>query len=115
MGMTPGVPELFDGMAVDYGRPNFVSLTPARRLVVDVCELANIMDESFFDCCRRVSAQARRHGAHSVARAVCWLTHPDTLSRHGYDAMHFRAEDVARRWLARQEAARLSDSQAGAA
>lgn len=102
--------DLFAGMEVDWGRPNFVSLTPARALVADVCALAFIMDESFYGRCRVVASDARRLGAHSIARAVCWIAHPDTLGRHGYDAMHFRAEDCARRWLRRVESQRAEAS-----
>jgi hypothetical protein len=87
----------------DFGAPNFVSLTRARALVADVCDLANVMDETFHTRCRAVERAAKRQGAHSVARAVCWLRQIETLSRHGYDAMHIHAERVAHRWLARQE------------
>ena len=100
--MSPETLDMF-GPDVDYGKPNFVSLARARELLADVVELADIMDETFVDRCRDVAERARGMGAHSVARVVTWLYHHETLSRHGYDAMHFYAEDVAKRWLARQE------------
>jgi len=101
--------ELFpDG--TDYGRPNFVSLAKARALVADVVGLADIMDgDVYFPACERVATAAERMGAHSVARACRWLAMmPAVLDRHGYDRMHIYAEEIARRWLARQEARALS-------
>lgn len=102
--------EMF-GADVDYGPPNFVSLAKARRLLVDVIALADVMDETFVDRCEAVADRARRMGAHSVVRAVTWLYHCEVLGRHGYDAMHFRVEDVARRWVARQEQAATLERQ----
>ena len=96
--------EMFEG--ADLGSPNFVSLAKARALVADVVDLANVMDETFVDRCEAVVSRARKMGAHSIARACRWLWAPGTLDRHGYDAMHFRAEDVAHRWLRRQETKR---------
>ena len=98
------MPDLFEGMAVDYGRP-VVSLARARELVEDVEELAFEVT-GFYDSCERVHEMARKMGAHSVARVVLWLGIPSTLDRYGYDAMHIRAERCARRWLARLEAGR---------
>ena len=93
--------EMFDG--ADFGSPNFVSLKRARDLVADVEDLANVVDETWPDRIMSVAEKARRMGAFSVERVVWWLFNPCTLDRHGYDAMHFRAEDVAHRWLRRQE------------
>ena len=96
--------EMFDG--VPLGSPNFVSLAKARALVADVEDLANVMDETFYTQCQALARQAESMGAHSVARVCRWVWRVDTLERHGYDAMHFRAEDVAHRWLRRQETKR---------
>ncbi|MEQ1573074.1 MAG: hypothetical protein ABL993_02400 [Vicinamibacterales bacterium] len=106
-------PELF-GPTVDYGTPR-PSLSRARELVAIVDELIawdpDVTLEEWPDACRRVVRDARRQGAHSVARVVCWMLDGRTLSRHGYDAMAFRAEDVARRWCARIERAALPTPQ----
>lgn len=96
-------PELFEG--ADFGKPR-PSLARARELVAEVEALADVLDETWFDRCMAVNALARRLGAHSVARAVCWLLIPETLDRHGYDHMHYHADDVACRWLRRQEVGR---------
>lgn len=98
-------PDLFTGMDVDYGewRP---SLSDVRQLVVSVDALAYSMDNWVEDC-QRTIALARKLRAWSVARAVCWLMHPETLDRHGPDAMHIRAERVARNWLERWERQRM--------
>lgn len=95
------VDDLFAGMAVDYGRPR-LNLSRARALVEGVEAMAWEMDE-FAAKGLRLAVEARELGAHSVARAVRWLIEPEVVERHGYDAMHGRAERVARGWLARQE------------
>ena len=96
--------DLFDGMAIDYGEP-VVSMKRARRLVERVEELAGEID-GLVDAGLAVEREAKALGAHSVARAVFWLLLPETLSRHGYDAMHARAERIARNWLKRMEVTR---------
>lgn len=80
-------------------------LAKARRLLADVEALAWNMEPTFHDDCTRVAERAERMGAHSVARAVRRLCNPETLDRHGYDAMHSRAEGAALRYLAQIEAA----------
>ncbi len=99
-------PDLFAGMEVDYGewRP---SLSDARKLVAEVEGLASLTD-TFYDQCQRVIARARKLGAWSVARAVCWISTPDTFDRYGYSEVHIRVEKVARKWLERWERERLS-------
>lgn len=100
--------DLFTGMEVDYGRPR-PNLERIRRLVERVEALEECVD-FWPDCCFRVATHARNVGAHSVARAVEWLTHPETLERHGHDAMHIRAEKVARTWLERAERRLMEDA-----
>lgn len=100
-------PDLFSDLDVDYGDPR-PSLARARRLVDRVEGLAFILDDTFPSACRDVGREAGSMGAHAVARACGWLSDIRTLDRHGYDAMHARAEDIARRWLQRIEAERLS-------
>lgn len=101
MSTPEGGAGLFAGMAVDYGTPR-PNLTRARALVEGVEAMASEMDE-FVEKGLRLVTEARRLGAHSVARAVRWLLEPDTLGRHGYDAMHIRAERIAHGWLRRHE------------
>lgn len=97
-------PDLFDGLDVDYGESR-VSLGRARRLVERVHDLEASID-NYYEDCWAVRMEARHLGAHSVARAVGWIAHPDTLGRHGPDVMFARAERVATAWLRRQEVSR---------
>jgi hypothetical protein len=99
-----GEPGLFDGMAVDFGRPR-ASLSEARKLYAMVEALEECVDETWPDRLADVERAARRLKAHSVARAMLWLADLDALSHYGYDHMHIRANAVARRWLRRVEAA----------
>ena len=96
--------ELFP--VASYGTPR-PSLSRARELVAEVEALAawdaDTDTRDWPDVTDAVARRAERVGAHSVARAVRWLAHPCSLDRHGYDTIHFRAEDTAHRWLARME------------
>ena len=88
------------------------SLAKARELVAEVEALnawdPDVTSEDWPIACARVAKAARRQGAHSVARVVCWLADYRSLDRHGYDATSFRAEDVANRWLSRLERSAVS-------
>lgn len=94
--------EMFEGVPLGTAR---VSLARARFLVEQVENLGHEIDD-YYESCAFVLNLARRMRAHAVARVVGWLADPRTLDRHGYDAMHGRAERVANRWLRRQEVGR---------
>ena len=87
--------------------PPVPSLTKARALLARVEDLESVMDD-FPAECRAVARYAKNLGAHSVARACRWISCYEAFERHGYDAIHARAERIAEKWVERLERGRLS-------
>lgn len=100
-------PDTFGPESVTFAYTLATPVTPGIAHDSEGAPLANVVDETWLDRITATAERARRTKAYSIERVVWWLLDVRTLDRHGYDAMHIRAEAAAHRWLVRQERSRL--------
>ena len=96
-------PELFP--VASYGTPR-PSLSRARELVERIVVYLSLDSDGwdeFDDGLARLAEDARAMGAHSVARALRWLSMPGMIDLADPTAGFDRTARIAHRWLARME------------
>jgi len=98
-------PDLFDaaGVQVEHVKTPHIQRAQGRKLLGMVEAMLADATPTYHDKARAAESYARRIGAHSVARAICWGTSLAAIEYHGIDHVEITVEKAARRYLGRIE------------